>query len=319
MTQPAPSEFTGGGDTRQARTRNGSKPRGRLDLSLEPIVPFRTPQTDSELIVHGFHLRVSRGPLLSQDDPLLVAFGVQVVAVEDIDEHSETLQHEGFDPGREVYLEMDADEEGLRRVGVVDTSGVRRVGALPEQSSAVVCAAVEHGLRCRAIVLQEARRPPDNRRAGLKLALFADSLVKLPRAVPPRYRRPVTTGRRRVVLVADGSSKLGWWSVAADAGPGEIADLPVSPELTAELNELGCGIDRARRREDRACSRYERYDLETELDDLDERAQALWRRARIELRRDFVVGFLGRGMGRPAWAPDEVAGWHDADHEPESW
>jgi hypothetical protein len=49
---------------------------------------------------------------------------------------------------------------------------------------------------------------------------------------------------------------------------------------------------------------------------IDAHAIALWRRARAELGSRYAIGFLGAGMERPVWSPDELtATEHDADDD----
>ena len=43
-----------------------------------------------------------------------------------------------------------------------------------------------------------------------------------------------------------------------------------------------------------------------EREALQTKAQALWRRARSELRGGYAIGFLGAGMRRPLWSPSEL-------------
>ena len=51
---------------------------------------------------------------------------------------------------------------------------------------------------------------------------------------------------------------------------------------------------------------FERFESELDRCSLDERAAALWRRARTELGREYAIGFLGSGMERPVWSPEQL-------------
>lgn len=284
----------------------------RLHVALQPILPLRTPDAYSKAVLHGFHLRVANGPLVAPEDPLFRAFGVLVTTLDGVCEHDETVQHDSLDPGRQLELVVEPDEHGCDLVAVWDVERLRRAGALPTESSDVAVAALESGLAYRVVALQEHRSRPDNRRTSLTVVLFAEDFVRLSRASARHYHRPDVKKRRRIVLVADGSPEIRWWDSAADKGPAETGDLPLSPLLVDELSALRLTLDELHQKM-RISHEYELYELEMELDELDERGQALWRRARAELVRDYVVGFMGRGMRRPVWTPRDLDDPHEDD------
>jgi hypothetical protein len=68
--------------------------------------------------------------------------------------------------------------------------------------------------------------------------------------------------------------------------------------LRASYEELADGASEARG--------FDRIDVSIERGVLNERAQAIWKRARAELGRRFSIGFLGAGMERPVWSPAEL-------------
>jgi len=206
----------------------------------------------------------------------------------------------------QLELAMEPDEDGCDVVAVWDVERLRRAGALPADSSAVAVAALESGLVYRVLALQEHRSRPDNRRTSLTVVLFAEDFVRLSQASARRYHRPKMKERRRIVLLADGSPEIRWWDSAADKGPAEIEDLPLSPQLVDELSALRLALEKLHEKKMRSSYGCERYELEMELDELNELAESLWRRARAELVRDYVVGFIGRGMNRPVWSPRDL-------------
>jgi hypothetical protein len=95
----------------------------------------------------------------------------------------------------------------------------------------------------------------------------------------------------------------------------ETGDLPMSAELRQALDELRDGYaelgEQAGERRG-----FERLEASLDRSLLDDRAAALWKRARGELGRSFAVGFLGSGMERPVWSPDEL---DDDDDGEELW
>src|SRR4051812_31517797 len=90
-------------------TKNGRKKRARaqLRLGLKPILPTRTAEVDGHGVSHGFSLRLPGGPQLLAEDPLLRAFGVKVVELQEFDPHDAFSQREVFDPGNVLELEQD--------------------------------------------------------------------------------------------------------------------------------------------------------------------------------------------------------------------
>jgi hypothetical protein len=110
------------------------------------------------------------------------------------------------------------------------------------------------------------------------------------------------------VLVADQSGEIRWWDPSASAGPLEAGDLPTSPELTAELERLREAFAQQRAEDGAATRGGEGLVDEWDRQRLDAQAAALWRRARSELGRRYAVGFLGAGMRRPVWTPEELDG-----------
>ena len=189
-------------------------------------------------------------------------------------------------------------------VGVWDAEHVRRIGILDDDAGGLVLAATGHGLKHRAVVLDEARSSPECRRVELTILVFSDRFVRLNVARAARYARPVRPERRRIVLVLDERSVLRWWDSELTAGPASIDELPISSVLRDELVVFQRKTRKLRKKRDHNTSSYGRDELGKAQARLDQRALDLWLRARVELARDHVVGFLGRNISSPAWTPD---------------
>jgi hypothetical protein len=275
------------------------------------------------MLGHGFLLRLVDGPGLEHEDPLLRAFAAEVVELY-VGSNDETLQHECFDPGQRLRLEPEPFKpHDPDAIGVWDFDGVRQAGELPSGIDAVVTAALEHGLAMEAVVLWEERERLDERRTGLTVLVYSPALVSVEGLEELTYSRPSAGGRPRLVLFADGSGDVRWWDPSATGGPVDIEDVPVSVEL-------GEALERLREASAELCTRavvgaddgFDRLDQRCEREGLEEEARELWLRARRELaRRHTRSVFLGRGMIRPAWSPDDLDdddGDEDGDYEA-SW
>lgn len=273
----------------------------RLRLALEPIVPLRSPAGAQRTLQYGYRLRLPRGPLLAPDDTLLAAHGAVVARVWSPDRHSEALQDTRFDPGRGLSLFHDTcDEDDPNCVRVLDADGVLEAGELTGGAEELAAAGLDHGMGTRAIALAETRLVAEQRRVGLEVLVYSPGLVAVGNEPRSRFMRPERPGRTRVVLYADGTPDVRWWDPAGTGGPTELLDLPVSDELAAELSALRDGYAKLGEDDDEVC--FEAWDREA----LDERARDLWRRARFELGRRYVVGFLGPNMRRAVWSPREL-------------
>ena len=291
----------------------------RLRLTLEPTLPSRTPTSGSAECGHGFLLRLVDGPAVEHDDPLLRAFAAEVVQLY-VGADEEALQHECFDPGRLVRLEPEPYKpHDPDAVGVWDPEGLRKGGELPGNTDAAVTAALEQGLPMEAVVLWEERERLDRRRTGLTLLVHSPALVAVEGLDDLAYSPPPVTGRPRLVLFADGSGDVRWWDPSGGGGPVDVDAVPVSGELREALERLR---DDAAELHARAAvgadDDFDRLDERVERHGLEEDARELWVRARRELARRFAVGFLGRGMTRPVWSPDELEADEDDDCE-EPW
>jgi len=276
-----------------------------LRLSLEPVLPTRTPSYEG-CFVYGFRLRLPDGPEVDRSDPLLVAYGARIVTVAIHDDDEESVQDDAFDPGSLVRLLPESGGADEAEVGVWDPEGLRRGGSLLDRAAAIVGAAVECGLAQSALVLTEDRSAEDDRREGLDLLVFHRAFVDVDASAAASFRRPVRSARARLVLVADGSGDVRWWDPSADAGPIAADDLPMSADLTSAMQRLRAAY--AELANDDASERrgFERFEAALDRHALDEQAAALWKRARAELGRRFAIGFLGAGMERPVWSPDEL-------------
>lgn len=275
----------------------------RLRLALEPIVPLRSPAGTQRTLEYGYRLRLPRGPLLAHEDPLLAAHGAVVARVWWPGRPSEALQDSRFDPGRGLSLFHDTcDDDDPNCVRVLDADGVLEAGELTGGADELAAAGLDHGLGTRAIALSETRLVAGHRRVGLEVLVYAPGLVAIGPEPRSRFMRPERPGRTRVVLFADGTPDVRWWDPAGTGGPAELLDLPVSDELAGELSALRDGYAKLAEPEDDDELCFEAWDREA----LDERARDLWRRARFELGRRYVVGFLGPNMRRAVWSPTDL-------------
>lgn len=133
------------------------------------------------------------------------------------------------------------------------------------------------------------------------------------------HRLVLGTTCLQLVLFADGSGDVRWWDPSGSGGPVDIEAVPLSVEL-------GEALERLREESADLCTRavvgaedgFDRLDQRFEREGLEEEARELWLRARRELARRYAVGFLGRGMTRPVWSPDDLDDENDGDEYEES-
>lgn len=282
-----------------------------LRLILHPLLSTRTTGHNS-WFEYGFQLRLPDGPLLDRSDPLLGAYGARVATIAVHADDDEQLQDPAFDPGSVVRLVPDVGDEGEFELGVWDGDELRRAGSLLDRAAEVVEAAIGFGLEQMAVVLTEDREAYDDRRSGLDLFVFSPAFVQVDMGPASSFARPPMRSRPRLVLVADGKGEVRWWDPSASTGPVAADGLPMSAELRRDL--VGLRESFGELVEDAAEARgFDRIDVSIERSVLNEQAQALWKRARVELGRRFAVGFLGAGMERPVWSPGELA---DEDEVP---
>jgi hypothetical protein len=207
----------------------------RLRLTLAPLLPSRTPTSDSARRGHGFVLRLVDGPAIEHDDPPLRAFAADVVELY-VGAEDAALQHECFDPGRLVRLEPEPfNPHDPDAVGVWDLDGLRQAGELPGGTDAMVTAALEQGLAMEALVLREDRERLDHRRTGLTLLVFSPAFVAIEGLDDLVYSPPRAGGRPRLVLFADGTGDVCWWDPSGAGGPVDVDAVPVSAELREAL------------------------------------------------------------------------------------
>jgi hypothetical protein len=117
------------------------------------------------------------------------------------------------------------------------------------------------------------------------------------------------------VLLADGTSDLRWWDPSGHSGPIELADLPVSEELAAELDRLATAYARANEETDDGDGVMDGLEREWQRESLEARTRELWHRARAELGRRYAIGLLAPGMSRPTWSPTDRGDTEDDDIE----
>lgn len=277
----------------------------QLRLGLEPIVPSRTP-AEYGSFEYGFRLRIPDGPIIDRGDPLLAAYGARITSVSSERGEDEALQSEAFDPGSPVRLEVEDHDPTDPEVGVWDVDRVRRAGSLLDGISKVVSAAVECGLEQRALVIAEDRAPSDGRRDGLDLLVFHPAFVVVDTSGRDRLRRPARATRRRLILVADGTAEVRWWDPTARTGPIPAEDLPMPEELARALRELRLAYTELQAETGDEPRGFDRLEVQMDRWSLNERAAALWKRARADLGREYTVGFLGPGMERPVWSPEQL-------------
>jgi hypothetical protein len=276
-----------------------------LHLALEPLLPTRTPNGGG-WFEYGFHLRLPDGPRIDRADPLLAAYGARVVTVAIHADDDEPLQDAGFDPGSIVRLVPDTGDDGDAEVGVWDADELRLGGSLIDRAAEIVTAAVDCGLEQTAIVLTEDRAADDDRRNGLDLVVFHAGFVEIDVSAAASFERPARRSRPRLVLVADGRGDVRWWDPSASTGPIAADALPMSAELRRDLEGLRASYEELADSAGEARG-FDRIDMSIERYSLNERATALWKRARTELGRRFAIGFLGAGMERPVWSPSELS------------
>lgn len=266
-----------------------------LSLALDPILPMRAPGPGERALTLGYRLRLQDGPSLLIDDPLLLAFGACTVALHADDE--ELLQHEAFTPGRELVPRPEPDSHD--EVAIWDAEEIRRPGTLTTSYEHAARAALDHGLPLRAVALQELRDVVDESRVGLRVLLFSPAFVTIAPA-SPLPARPARPPRPRLVLLADGTADVRWWDPSGAAGPLRAEEVPVSEELAERLAALRRGFAQLH---DAPPERSNPFSRGLRMRELEAEAIQLWRRARSELGRDFVVGFMGPGMNAPRWDP----------------
>jgi hypothetical protein len=285
-----------------------------LVLTLHALLAPRAPEPGRRTLTCGYQLRLPDGPAVANEDPLLNAFGSSVVELISARDCEEALQHEAFAPGSRITLVQEGvDEDGDAVVGVWDAEVVRRAGVLPYLTAAVVAAALEQGLAVEAVVLTEDRVLLDDRRTDLQLLIHAPALLRVDLDGVEAIERPRRRARDRVVLLADGSTELCWWDPSGRGGPMDVADLPVSAELAADLERLSAAYARAAGEEEVPSDPTDGLERDWYRSSLDARARELWQRARAELGQRYAIGLLGPGMSRPAWSPEEAGADDDDD------
>jgi hypothetical protein len=284
-----------------------------LVLTLEPLLPTRSPSGQRKEFRFGYQLRFPGGPLIEADDPLLAVYGAESVWLI-ASGHDEAIQSAAFDPGarlRPVYESMDDDGDPV--VAIWDADELHRAGVLPFQVAARVAAALEHGLDVQLVSVDESRTALDDRRVGLRVLVCSSAMVRVRQSRRARAIRPSTRVRRRVVLLADGKGQVRWWDPSVQNGPAEVAQLPVSSQLQAELDRLASECATLGQRVEESHGGISRMELDWDREAFTAQALGLWKRVRAELGRDYAVGFVGPGMERPVWSPAEAS--HDDDQD----
>ncbi len=282
-----------------------------LRLALEPLIPTRT-SGHRTWLEYGFQLRLPDGPLVDRGDPLLAAYAARILSVVIDEDDDEQLQDDAFEPGSLVRLVLESADEP--QLGVWDDDGLHRAGCLSDRSALIAAAAMEYGLAQSALILTEDRTPEDGRREGLDLLVFHDAFVQVDTAaVAGGFLRPERQVRPRLVLVADGTDDVRWWDPAATAGPIAADDLPMSADLTRAMQRLRAGYADLQQEDGDERRGLERFEAALDRHTLDEQAAALWRRARAELGRRYAIGFLGTGMERPVWSPEELEDEYESE------
>ena len=279
-----------------------------LQLKLEPLLPLRTPERgDERKFRYGFQLRLPDGPAIDEHDPLFAALGAEIVTVEASPSHSEALQHKGLDPGRRLRAAAEpADDDGDRVISLCDQEGIRFTGPLPWRSGERLAALLAQSVEFELLVLSELRSAADERRVALEVLIALPVAVAVTSGSDIAFQRPERRRRRRVVLFADRGGDVRWWDAAAESGPADIGELPVSQELHRKLRKLRKGYTKLEREAESPRGGYSTLSSSWKREALDGQAIRLWKRARQELRREFEVGFLGPEMESPAWSPKEL-------------
>ena len=287
-----------------------------LALALHAHTPVRAPRDGRTTVVYGYHLRLASGLLLTTDDPLLAAFGASIEAVETEGGQSESLQADGFDPGRPVRLVREGvDDDGDEVVGVWDHDELRRAGSLPYRVAARVGAAIDHGLSVQGLILGEMRQRSDDRRSSLAILVYPPALIAVDVAAGGPLQRPLSRARPRLVLIADEAAGLRWWDPSGTSGPLDLDAVPVSATLSEELRDLASAYLNAPDEPDelRSSDFYDHMEGSWHRHVLAARTRSVWDRVRRELGRSYAIGLMLRGMSQPAWSPEEFSAVDDDD------
>jgi hypothetical protein len=277
-------------------------------MTLEPLLPLRTPERgDERKFRYGFQLRLPDGPAIDEHDPLLAALGAQIVTVEASPSHAEALQHKSLDPGSRLRAAAEpVDDDGDAVISLCDEEAIRFTGALPWRAGERPAALLAQGVEFELLVLSEWRSAADDRRVALEVLIALPVAVTVASDPDIAFQRPEHRRRRRVVLFADRGGDVRWWDAAAESGPADIGELPISQELHRKLRKLRKGYAKLEREVESPCGGYGTLSSSWTREALDGQAIRLWRRARRELSREFEVGFLGPEMDSPAWSPKEL-------------
>jgi len=249
---------------------------------------------------------------VDRQDPLLGALGAEVVRLSTNRSFAEALQSPSVDPGKSLSAAIEPpDGDGDPVVGVWDGDGTRCAGLLPWRTAGRVAAALDQGVDVELLAFGEMRTASEDRRVALDILVSLPVTVRVDHDPRVPVLRPNRPARRRVVLFADESGDVRWWDAAAESGPADVGELPVSQELRRELKKLRKAYSKLERSSDELLEGYDLMESDWQRGALAQEGIRLWRRARQELGRQFAVGYLGPGMDSPAWTPGELPGSED--------
>ena len=127
--------------------------------------------------------------------------------------------------------------------------------------------------------------------------------------------RPAREPQTRIVLLADGESPVGFWDPSGSSGPAAPTELPLSPPLAEALVTLRAGYEQLAQRTGEVDDGFTQMEGMWARGALDHKASVLWRRARQELGRRYIVGFQGPGMAGPVWTPGEFSAYEEIGEE----
>ena len=117
---------------------------------------------------------------------------------------------------------------------------------LPWKEAARVAAALEQGIEVELLALREQRTAAEDWRVVLEVLISIPATLRVSVGDELTVLRPTRKARRRLVLFADESGDVRWWDPAAETGPADVGELPVSDELRRGPEEAPQGLLRAR-------------------------------------------------------------------------
>jgi hypothetical protein len=121
------------------------------------------------------------GDYLARDAPQLAERGLRVAGVAGAGaHHGEALQREAVEPGAELALRRDPDNEhDPNAIAVHPAGGGEQVGWVPRELAAELAPELDADKPWSAVVLREQRASPRDPRTGLTMLLAAAPAIEL--------------------------------------------------------------------------------------------------------------------------------------------